>query len=39
MAPAAGPLLSTINFPDDLKKLGEDQLPSFAVRLGIILLM
>ncbi|MDB4303484.1 1-deoxy-D-xylulose-5-phosphate synthase [Desulfosarcina sp.] len=30
MAPAAGPLLSTINFPEDLKKLREDQLPQLC---------
>ncbi len=30
MAPAAGPLLSTISYPDDLKKLREDQLPQLC---------
>jgi len=33
MAPAAGPLLSTINYPDDLKKLKEDQLPQLCNEL------
>jgi len=30
MAPAAGPLLNTINYPDDLRKLSEDQLPQLC---------
>jgi 1-deoxy-D-xylulose-5-phosphate synthase len=33
MAPKAGPLLQKINYPDDLKKLKEEQLPQLCIEI------